>query len=213
MLYYKTIDTKTLELLRKLQNVEEFSSLRLVGGTALALQIGHRKSIDLDLFGIIQTDSLTLTKILNEAGKLTILKSSKNINIVLIDGIKVDIVNYDYKWLSDSITEDGIELANIKDIAAMKLAAITGRGTKKDFIDLFFLLEQYSLHEMLDFYSQKYHDGSIFLVLKSLSYFDDAEQDKEPNMFRSIKWEDIKSFIAETLKEYLKENKHIPPPN
>ena len=206
MLHYATIDTKTLELLKKLQRVYDFTNLRLVGGTALALQIGHRKSIDLDLFGSLDADTLTISKRLNEIGELTILKRSENINIVLLDSIKVDIVNYDYKWLENTINEDGIVLASIKDIAAMKLAAITGRGTKKDFIDLFFLLKYYNLQEILNFYKQKYHDGSIFLVLKSLSYFEDAEDDETPNMLKPIIWKEVKAYITKSLENYLKSN-------
>jgi len=204
MLHYQTIDTQTLELLKDLQKIPEFIHLRLVGGTSLALQYGHRKSIDINLFGEINSDALSISRRLDEVGEVTQLKKSDNINIYSINNIKVDIVNYHYKWLADPRTEDGLILAQEKDIAAMKLAAITGRGTKKDFIDLYFLLQKYALSQLLDFYSQKYHDGSIFLVIKSLSYFDDAEPDKEPVMLKHVKWEDIKNHIVSELSKYLK---------
>jgi predicted nucleotidyltransferase component of viral defense system len=145
MLHYNTINSATLELLRQLQAIPAFSKLRLVGGTSLALQIGHRTSIDLDLFGYLDADEFVVTNALNKIGDVTILKRSENINIYIINGIKVDIVNYPYSWLLDTLVEDNLKLARIEDIAAMKLAAITNRGTKKDFIDLFFLLKQYSL--------------------------------------------------------------------
>ena len=90
-------------------------------------------------------------------------------------------------------------LAGLKDIAAMKVAAIIGRGTKKDFIDLFFLLKQFSLKEILELYLQKYPDGSLFIALKSLSYFEDADADPMPVMFEDIEWTDVKSFIRETI--------------
>lgn len=204
MLYYETIDSKTLELLKRLQSVSAFSLLRLVGGTSLALQVGHRKSIDIDLFGNIQADEFSISKKLNEIGKVTILKKSENINIYLINGVKVDIVNYHYPWIEDSILEDRITLAGKKDIAAMKLAAITGRGTKKDFIDLYFLLQSFSLSEIFSFYNQKFNDGSEFLVIKSLSYFEDANEDEDPLMLHSITWEEIKEFIKNELLKYLK---------
>ena len=204
MLFYETIDAKTLELLKKLQKVPEFADLRLAGGTALALQIGHRKSIDLHLFGNIDTDYLTILNRLNEVGAVTVLKKSTNINIFIIDGVKVDIVNYPYKWIEKPLFEDEIILADKKDIAAMKLSAITGRGTKKDFIDFFFLLHQYDLRELLDFYNQKYHDGSLFLVLKSLSYFKDADTNEDPFMLKSAKWVDVKAYIKEILSNYIK---------
>jgi len=203
MLHYKTLDTKTLELLKKLQGVSAFSDLRLVGGTSLALQIGHRQSIDLDLFGKLDADEFAVSRSLNKLGKVTILKKSDNINIYLIDGIKVDIVNYPYPWLEDVILVDGLHIADIRDIAAMKLSAITNRGTKKDFIDIFFLLKEFSLSQILDFYKQKYHDGSEFLVLKSLSYFDDAEDEEMPIMFIDLEWDEVKENISYVLNRQL----------
>jgi len=204
MLFYETIDSKTLELLKNLQKMPEFSNLYLVGGTSLALQIGHRISVDIDLFGKINIDELTILKQLNRIGKITVLKKSQNINIYLIDGIKVDIVNYHYKWLNAPISIDGLLLADKKDIAAMKLSAITGRGTKKDFIDLYFLLRYYKLEEILNFYKQKYYDGSIFLVLKSLSYFADADSDESLKILKPMNWNNVKRFIEQKLQEYNK---------
>ena len=204
MLHYKTIDKKTLELLKKIQSVPEFSKLRLVGGTSLALQMGHRKSIDLDLFGKVECDEFTLANILNKTGQVRVLKKSENINIYTIDGIKVDIVNYPYSWLKDVLFEDSLTLAKIEDIAAMKLSAITNRGTKKDFIDLFFLLKEYSLGELLDFYGEKYQDGSKFLVIKSLAYFDDADEEEMPEMCISISWKEVKDKISHVLNSYIK---------
>lgn len=204
MLHYKTIDSTTLELLNKLQRIKEFSKLRLVGGTSLALQLGHRKSIDLDLFGILGTDEHELRDILKTIGSVSILEKSKNINIVLIDKIKVDLVNYSYPWLEDAIVKDNITLASKKDIAAMKLEAICGRGTKKDFIDLYFLLNQYRLSEMMDFYKEKFSDGSDFLVLRSLSYFDDAEDEAMPEMLLPLEWDMVKTKIVNSVNEFLK---------
>ncbi len=209
MLHYETIDAKTLELLKKIQNIPEFFKLRLVGGTSLALQTGHRKSIDLDLFGKIECDEFTIANILNKTGQVTVLKKSENINIYTINGIKVDIVNYPYLWLKDIIFEDTLKLAGKEDIAAMKLSAITNRGTKKDFIDLFFLLKEYSLEAIFDFYKKKYNDGSIFLVIKSLAYFDDADEEEMPDMCISVNWEKIKNHISNILNNYLKNMKSV----
>jgi hypothetical protein len=178
--------------------------MRLVGGTSLALQIGHRKSIDLDFFGKIEDDEFRLAEVLNKTGQVTILKKSKNINIYSINGIKVDIVNYPYVWLKDMLFEDTLKLARMEDIAAMKLAAITNRGTRKDFVDLFFLLKHYSLEDLFGFYNNKYQDGSIFLVIKSLSYFDDADDEAMPDMLIAVKWEEVKNHISHILTSYLK---------
>ena len=203
MLQYTAVDSATLELLKNLMNEPVFYGLRLAGGTALALQIGHRRSVDLDLFGSMADDIYTITQKLNELGKVNLLNQTENIHIYLVNGIKVDLVNYPYSWLEDAIATDGIRLAGIKDIAAMKLAAVTGCGTRKDFIDLYFLLQQYTLREMLSFYEQKYPDGSSFLVLKSLTYFDDANQDQSPLMLQQVNWEVIKKTITSAVDEFL----------
>ena len=204
MLFYKSISSSTLELLKNIQKQDIFKNLRLVGGTSLALQIGHRTSIDIDLFGdLTNKDKLDINKVLSKLGDLKSLSSTNNINIYTLNDIKIDIVNYHYPWLKDELIIDQLRLASIEDISAMKLAAITGRGSKKDFIDLYFILQKYTLGKIIEFYQEKYADGSVFLVLKSLSYFDDADLEVMPKMFDKISWEEIKSTIIIKLNEYL----------
>lgn len=203
MLHYETVDEGTLGLLKQLQSLSILSEMRLVGGTSLALQIGHRKSIDIDLFGILSADYENLMDELKTLGEVVPLKNSKNIHSLLINEIKVDIVNYEYNWLTNKIKTDNIHLATIEDIAAMKLNAIIGRGSKKDFIDLFFILKDYSLATLIDFYTKKYNDGSTFLVLKSLTYFEDADIEEMPFMFNNIDWQTIKDNIKKAHAEYI----------
>jgi hypothetical protein len=203
MLHYETVDEGTLGLLKQLQSLDILSEMRLVGGTSLALQIGHRKSIDIDLFGILNVEFDILIDELKTLGEVVLLKNSKNIHSLLINNIKVDIVNYNYKWLTNKMTIDNIYFATIEDIAAMKLNAIMGRGSKKDFIDLYFILKNYTLTTLMDFYSKKYHDGSIFLVLKSLAYFDDADEQEMPFMFHNTSWQTMKNNIKKALANYI----------
>ncbi len=200
MLHYKTIELQTLKLLKELQINSLFQNTCLVGGTALALQIGHRQSIDLDIFGYIPYSSEEIRNSL-VGHDVTILKESENINIYKVDDIKVDFVNYRYKWIEQPFEEKGIKLASIKDIAAMKVYAAIGRGTKKDFIDIYYLLKKFSINEILDLYMQKYPEGSRFIAMKSLVYFDDAEHDPMPLMFRKIKWDSIKKSICKAVRE------------
>ena len=203
MLYLSTVDTPALELLKFLMTIKEFKHLRLVGGTALALQLGHRKSIDLDLFGEIEFEGIQPAKVFDKyLGDVVFIKKSQNINILSIAQVKVDFVNYSYPWLCRFLVIDGIRLAHIRDIAAMKLSAITGRGSRKDFIDLFFLLQKYSLKEMLGFYNQKYFDGSAYLVLKSLTYFEDAENDPDVEMLAKVSWPEVKQHILQSVNEF-----------
>lgn len=202
MLFLKTIAPTALELLKELQKDPFLHQCRLVGGTSLALQLGHRNSIDLDFFGVLDVDELFLSKQLQKYGQPQLIHKTQNIFIYSINGIKVDFVNYHYPWIEKAVIEDGLVLAQLPDIAAMKLSAITGRGSKKDFIDLYYLLKKISFKEMLKFYEKKYNDGSVFLVLKSLAYFDDAENDPMPKMFDNISWATIKKSILIEIDSY-----------
>lgn len=202
MLSLRTIEPHTLELLRALMQEPALSELRLVGGTALALQYGHRSSVDLDLFGKIDVDGYELQSILSKYGVLKVENETKIIHQYYIDNIKVDVVNYPFEWISPIIEEDGIRLASPIDIAAMKVNAIEGRGTKKDFIDMYMLLQHYSLKEIIAFYQQKYPNYSIFRALRSLTYFEDAEDQFMPRMFIEDTWENMKLYITNQVKLY-----------
>lgn len=201
MLFYETIHPSTLELLKNLQKEDAFSKLLLVGGTSLALQIGHRISVDIDLFGEIHLPKDVINNILSSYGKLMNIHQTDNINIYTLNGIKTDIVNYSYPWLNSPVADSGLRLASKEDIAAMKLSAVTGRGSKKDFIDIFFLLREYSIQQMLSFYEKKYSDGSIFMVLRSLSYFEDADLEPMPKMLIKTDWDNVKQKIISEIKK------------
>lgn len=199
MLHYSTVEPTTLGLLRQLQDIPLLSNTRLVGGTSLALQIGHRKSIDIDLFGEVNCEQYELVDALSDLGELTIIKESKNIHVYQLNGVKLDIVNYKYPWIKPMLVDDDIRLADMEDIAAMKITAIIGRGTKKDFIDLAFLLDIFSLDEILNFYEKKYPEASRFMAMKSIAYFDDAENDPMPYMLNNITWDNIKERILKEI--------------
>ncbi len=202
MLHLETLDTRTLEILRLLLVSDIFSEARLVGGTALALQLGHRKSVDIDLFGSIDAATEDITELCSLIGETIMLSNSRNIKAFMLEGIKVDAVNYRFKWLEDAIIQEDIRMASLKDIAAMKVAAIVNRGTKKDFIDIFYLLKHFTLKEILGLYCDKYPEGSIFIVLKSMAYFDDAESDPMPYMFDDVQWTEIKEYISKEVISY-----------
>ena len=184
-----------------------FGSLRLVGGTALALQYGHRTSIDLDFFGDLEEDTEKVTKELDHIGEIVRGSSSQNIKTYRIDGVKTDFVNYTrYPWIDDPIVEEVISLASPKDIAAMKVNAVMGRGSRKDFVDIYFLLQHYSLDEILGFYQQKYSNASLFRALLSLTYFNDAELQYMPEMLEEVGWDEMKQTILTAVKDYNNRN-------
>lgn len=186
MLQTQTVAPELVEFLKFVMKSDVFSDFLLVGGTALALQIGHRNSVDLDFFGNSEIDADLFRREISEYGESRVLKQSKNILILEVNGLKVDFVNYKYPVIAKPSVIDNIRLASKQDIAAMKLNAISGRGSKKDFVDLYFLLKEFTLPEIIEFYLQKYKDGSKFLVVKSLSYFEDADEFDNPKMFKEF---------------------------
>ena len=201
MLQKQSVSSELLELLNNLMNDNAFQDFVLVGGTSLSLQIGHRISVDIDLFGYSEIDENFFLSVLKKYGEVILLKKTRNILICSINGIKVDFVNYNYKWIDELIVEDSIRLASKKDIGAMKLNAIAGRGSKKDFIDLFYLLKEFSINELLQYYLLKYNDGSEFMVRKSLAYFEDADLEETPVLLHDITWEEIKTQILRQLSD------------
>lgn len=169
----------------------------------MALQYGHRQSIDLVFFGQMELSSEEIVQELRKVGQVQVINTSKSIFIFSVDKVKVDFVNYPYPWVEEPLKMEGLRLASEKDIAAMKVSAITRRGSKKDFIDLYFLLKHYSLKEILDFYTQKYPEASTYLALKSLIYFDDAETQVSPVMLQQTEWQEIKSNILKHHRELM----------
>ena len=203
MLSLQTVLPNTLELLKTLMQMPEFDNTRLVGGTSLALQYGHRRSVDLDFFGEISVDLDELTEALKDRVEHVVVGGhSRSIKAYFLNGVKVDVVNYDYAWIDSPVIEEGLRLASPKDIAAMKVNAVIGRGTKKDFIDIFFLLQHYSFSDLLKLYLQKYPDGSEYRALLSMAYFGDADQQPMPYMFDDVGWETIKQSIRREVEAY-----------
>ena len=203
MLSIQTIQPDTLELLKRLASQPELSQTRLVGGTALALQYGHRQSIDLDFFGQLPQEKDDLVEMAKKAGEVMVINRSKAIMQMMINQVKVDFVDYSrYVWIDEPILGDGFVLASDRDIAAMKVNAIIGRGTRKDFIDLYMLLQHYSLAQIMDFYKRKYPEFSEYRALLSMTYFDDAEMQDMPKMFIDTSWEEMKKTIVEAVKRY-----------
>ncbi len=200
MLQKQTVDNKTFSLLQKLQSIPELKEMRLVGGTALALQIGHRISVDLDFFGNFDS-SIPLELFFPNFDDVAKTGSNRFMQFFEIDGIKVDFVKYLYPWLQDPICEENATIASIEDIAAMKINAIINRGSKKDFIDISFLLERYSLEQILALYKEKYNTKDYQIALRSLTFFEDAEKEKMPKMLIKKDWDSIKREIVSQVKQ------------
>ena len=218
MLSLQTVLPDTLELLKVLMRQPLLHDMRLVGGTSLALQYGHRRSVDLDFFGHTTEDVDELTNMLSSCAKDVVRGNcTKSIKAYFLNNIKVDIVNYQYRWIDEPVICDGLRLASPKDIAAMKVNAVMGRGTKKDFVDMYFLLRHYTFDEIMQFYLQKYPDGSEYRALLSMTYFADADPQPMPHMFQQVEWNTIKEEVKHQVERYnqfveMKKNDYLCPP-
>ena len=199
MLRKETVEANTLELLIRLQSESYLSNFFLVGGTALSLQIGHRKSIDLDFFTIVDFESSFLINQLLEKYNLIVRNQTAQSLVGVIDGIKVDFIRFHYPFSRPVVEIEGVRMLSVEDIAPMKLDA--GRGKKKDFYDLYFLLQKFNLREILNLYSEKFKHQTNFHVIKSLSYFEDAEPEPDPIVFeKDLSWEKVKKTILSALE-------------
>lgn len=198
VLRYDSVPPSLLELLRKLMAEEALSPFCLVGGTALALHLGHRVSVDIDLFCDDAFDVEQMADVLSGKYAIHSLEIAKNTVRGEVGGIKLDVMSHRYPMIGTLMVSDGIRLASLQDIAAMKLNAIANRGSKKDFWDYFELLNHFSRGEMLGFFSEKYTDENVWYVEKSLSYFEDAEEDPDPRDLKGRTWADVKRMVQES---------------
>lgn len=201
MFHLETILPGTLGLLKEISALPAFTDMRLVGGTALALLLGHRKSIDLDFFGSFD-ETISLRKMMSDAEHSAEGSESGAIQTVAVDGVKIDAVNYPYRWLRPPVESDCLRLADFDDIAAMKLSAAANRGRKKDFIDLFFLLRRYSLTELFALYRAKFNVSDIAFPLRGLTYYEDAETDPMPDMLEAVSWDAVKAGLCSAVRNY-----------
>ncbi|KAF0238177.1 MAG: hypothetical protein FD181_1385 [Prolixibacteraceae bacterium] len=198
MLHKETVERRTLELLIKLMNDASLKEFVLVGGTALALQLGHRISEDIDLFSTQPFDSFNLGDYLRLNYNFELDFIARNTLKGEIYGVQLDLITHQYPWLQKQHIFENIRLASYIDVAAMKLNAISGNGTRvKDFIDIAFLSSEISLNQMLVAYEKKYNSNPI-MPLKGLLYYDDINF-KEP-----IKMTKNDSFNWKAIEKRLK---------
>ncbi len=207
MLQKEAIEPRTLQLLKVLQADSMFAQFHLAGGTGLAIQLGHRLSVDLDLFSLISFDSGFYLEYLEKNFHFELDYSAISTLKGSIDGVKVDFIAHTYNLILPVLETEQIRIYSLADIAAMKVNAIAGNGTRsKDFVDMYFLLEVYSVQQMLEFYKNKYNDRNNFHALKSLNYFDEVDLSDWPVLIskRKFTWNTVKTTIDKHCKEYMK---------
>ncbi len=183
MLQTAAVAPSTLELLSKLQSEMVLGSTRLVGGTALSLQIGHRKSDDLDLFSTETLDGLAVQELL--VGKYGFIPSviTENTLIGFIHGVKIDVIFHPFPWLEEALEEDGFRIAAKDDIAAMKMHAIINSGKRpKDFVDIAFLSMYFSYNEIKQLLLKRYPAYDPLMADRAMVYFGDIDENLIPEI-------------------------------
>ncbi len=205
MLRTETVNERTLALLKELMNLPALKDYYLVGGTSLALQYGHRISIDLDFFGNSKLDFQTFLYDLEYRYKhVEPKRQDPPIYQLILEGVKVDLVEYPYTLIKPLQEFDDVRLASPEDIAAMKITAIGTRAAKKDFYDLYFLLENFHLSEIIGFCEKKFPDKDLYHYIRSLIYFDQVENDDaEINLIKQVSWDKVKERILQETKRFM----------
>ena len=184
----------------RLAGQEPLEGFYLAGGTALALHYGHRISADLDFCkeSFSAESVLAQLQLLQTLSVIAMAQQTLHLNF---SDTKVSLIAYPYPLLFPLANFRGISVADPRDIGCMKLAAVGGRGCKRDFIDLYVLAMEYGLSGLLDLFRSKFSriDYNILHILKSLTYFEDAEKEPMPNMLARLSWEEVKAFFVKTV--------------
>ena len=187
---------------------KELKLFRLVGGTGLSLQLGHRQSIDIDLFTDADFDFYDLAKVVRKKmpkAEIRILSFGLTIYIPTPEekSLKIDLMSTE-KFIRNFLIIENIRIAHIEDIAAMKLEAITSRNTKKDFFDISELLKRFRFEDLLNFYTEKYPFNDIKQVLENITFFsEDCELEFDPIILNNSDWLAVKFSLIDAFNDYV----------
>lgn len=205
-LHWDILDTKRTAILPLLKILTK-QGFYLAGGTGLALQVGHRDSIDFDFFVEAAFDTTALRNLLEStfSGHTIVFTQQEKdtLSCLVDDSIQLSFLGYPYSLVAPLVPTEYFPIASIKDIGCMKLSAIIGRSVEKDYVDLYFILKQISLTELLALSEQKHASLDAALILKSLIYFDDIL--REPILYKeghNVSLEEVQNFLTETVRKY-----------
>lgn len=206
-MHKEAIDQRTKRVWNKIAKSGIADRFYLAGGTALAVHFGHRKSIDLDFFSQEDFSTSDLKRQLSKIGKIVLLGEADGTLHITVDHVMVSFFRYGYSLLFPPVKFEGLTLADERDIAAMKLDAVSSRGSRKDFIDIYELLKKYTLAELIEFFEKKYAgiEYNMLHILKSLVYFDDADGEPPPVMLHDAGWDDMKQSISLAVSAFSEE--------
>jgi len=203
-MFEQTLTKRAKENLALLGRSNILKEAYLAGGTAVALQLGHRISMDFDFFSIKDFVPKIFSARLSRLGLFDEEQANKGTVLGKFEGIRFSLFVYKYRLLFPPIKCWSLNMADIRDIAAMKIDAIATRGLKRDFIDIYFICKSgYGLMEILHFYDKKYKNlaSNLIHIQKSLVFFNDAESDEMPKMVKPVKWGDVKKYFEKEVKK------------
>jgi len=205
MWHQETISPGALQTLRSLQELSALRTFHLAGGTGLALHLGHRRSEDLDFFSSESFNEGTLIQKVQSMPGFSLVAKEPGTLHAHIGGVKVSFLAFAYPMLFPCAAFLEVRVADPRDIACMKVNAIAGRGTKRDFVDLYAVSRDYGITQIIEWFKQKFAAANYSKVhiLKSLTYFDDAEKDPAPDMLLPISWEEVKELFIQEVPRML----------
>lgn len=204
-MFFEVLTGNARTVLEKLalSNVRE--AYYLAGGTAAALQMGHRRSEDFDFFSSEEFSPMEQTAQLAKLGEVKVLNQASGTLHVLFDGVRVSFLRYSYPLLMPTHRLLDLDVADVIDIALMKVAAIAGRGSKKDFIDLYWMCRSgpITLAKLPSLFAEKFKEVqySAYHIARSLTFFEDADPDPMPEMLANVSWEQVKAFFVDAKDE------------
>lgn len=188
-----------LEVLRTVAPFARDTGFYLSGGTAVALHLGHRRSLDFDWFAPLDFDPDVLEeRLLALLSSVTITAKEDGTLHALASGVQLSFLRYRYPFLQPVVRWDEFEcdLGSVPDLAAMKVAAVANRGSRKDFVDLYSIgVSGLTLPEMVDLYRRRFTNDDLAHVVRSLTYFNDAEREPMPEMLWPMSWNEMKSAV------------------
>ncbi len=208
MLHTETVEPGAFSLLKELMDLQALQDFSLVGGTALALRFGHRNSVDLDLFYHERFNHSQIVEALESNFRHRFVYKQQHTRFGIfgfIDNIKVDFVHFPHALIRDIEQEEGIRFYSIADISAMKILAILGRAQKKDFWDLYELLQHYTLQQLIDWHKLKFPSQMLAISIPhGITYFAEADESDDPVSYKKQTWELVKKGISRKVSDYLK---------
>lgn len=204
--HFEALLENTKQTFDLLKNQEFLDQFYLAGGTALALHLGHRSSADLDFFSKENFNEQIILQDLPKIGEFQLEEKSKQTIIGILNNTKLSFLGYNYPLLNPLEKISNVSIADIYDIACMKIDTISSRGAKRDFVDIYFIAKEIiPLREIMILFQKKYVslNYNMMHIKKGLVYFDDAESDPMPNMLKPADWQEIKYFFQDEIKKLL----------